>query len=70
MNNTKPIYTSYRTIPANSGIGCGDRRCHNGWYRYAGSDYPCGACSERAKIEAKQRQRAASYVKNFDVNLF
>lgn len=33
--------------------GCGDSRCNNGWYYWAGSEYPCSAC---AKIREKKRE--------------
>jgi len=70
MNNAKPIHTRFGTIPANTPVGCGNSRCHNGWYYWSGSEYPCGACSERAKIEAKRHQEAQNFARNFEANLF
>lgn len=35
---------------------CDNRRCFNGWIRWNGSDYPCGACEGRAREADRQRE--------------
>jgi len=45
---------------------CTDKRCLNGWFRWHGSDYPCGACESYSRFykklqEDKTERRSEAY---------
>lgn len=42
---------------------CGNKRCHNGWIWWHGSEYPCSDCERKAQEDEKARQQADAFAK-------